>query len=331
MGLLIDGKWHERPGEIAQDGRFVRSESAFRNWITADGRPGPTGQNGFTAQTGRYHLYVSLACPWAHRVLLMRTLKGLEELLPVSVTHWLVAENGWTFAEGEGVIPDPLFGARFLYEIYAHADSGYSGRITVPVLWDKHTQTIVNNESAEIIAMLNSAFDMVGAKPGDFYPKELRQEIDDLNSCIYDKVNDGVYKAGFATTQDAYEESVRPLFDTLDHLEKRLGEKRFLLGDRLTLADIRLFTTLVRFDAVYNGHFKCNIRRVIDYRNLWAYARDIYQLEGIATTVNFTHIKRHYYMSHRRINPTGVVPIGPALAWDEPAERGKDIAKILVF
>jgi glutathionyl-hydroquinone reductase len=331
MGLLIDGVWHDKPRESGPAGRFVRTESAFRNWITSDGRPGPTGQNGFAAQPGRYHLYVSLACPWAHRVLIMRALKGLEALIPVSVTHWLMAENGWTFAPGEGVVADPLFGAQYLYEIYTSADGHYSGRVSVPVLWDKHTQAIVNNESSEIIRMLNGAFDGVGAKPGDYYPKELRPEIEELNTRIYDTLNNGVYRAGFATTQEAYEEAVLPLFDTLDFLEERLALNRFLLGDQLTLADIRLFTTLIRFDAVYHGHFKCNIRRIVDYPNLWGYTRDIYQLPGVAGTVNFTHIKRHYYMSHRTINPTGIVPVGPDLDLDQPAERGKDIAKILVF
>jgi glutathionyl-hydroquinone reductase len=337
MGLLIDGVWHadepvaERtePGRTA--GHFTRGESAFRNWVTPDGRPGPTGSDGFSAAEGRYHLYVSLACPWAHRALIMRALKGLEQLVPVSVTHWLMAEHGWSFAPGEGVIPDPLFNSRHLHEIYTRADAHYTGRVTVPVLWDQHTQAIVNNESSEIIRMFNSAFDGLGARPDNYCPRDKREEIDALNARIYDTVNNGVYKAGFATTQAAYEDAVAPLFDTLDWLEDRLAQSRFLCDDTLTEADIRLFTTLVRFDAVYHGHFKCNIRRLIDYRNLWAYTRDIYQIPGVAATVNFTHIKRHYYQSHRRINPTGIVPAGPLLDFDVAAERGKDIARLLNF
>jgi putative glutathione S-transferase len=337
MGVLIDGVWRaDEPAAAKGDagrapGRFERAETTFRNWVTPDGRPGPSGSDGFSAAAGRYHLYVSLACPWAHRTLVMRTLKGLEQIIPISVTHWLMAEQGWTFSPGEGVISDPLFNSRYLHEIYARADAHYSGRASVPVLWDQHTQTIVNNESAEIIRMFNRAFDGVGARAGDYYPQEKRQEIDELNSRIYGTVNNGVYKAGFATTQSAYEEAVAPLFETLDWLEDRLSQSRFLCGDTFTEADIRLFTTLVRFDAVYHGHFKCNIRRVIDYRNLWAYTRDIYQIPGVAATVNFVHIKRHYYQSHKRINPTGIVPVGPALDFDAPAERGKDIARLLTF
>jgi glutathionyl-hydroquinone reductase len=335
MGLLIDGVWHEQDPDAAKagaaGGRFERAEAAFRNWVTPDGRPGPTGHDGFAASAGRYHLYVSLACPWAHRTLIVRALKGLEQIVPVSVTHWLMAEQGWTFAQGEGVIPDPLFNSRYLHELYSRADPNYTGRASVPVLWDKHTQTIVNNESSEIIRMFNAAFDAVGAKPGDFYPKDKRDETDAVNARVYDTLNNGVYKAGFATTQAAYEEAVVPLFDTLDWLEERLGQSRFLLGDHLTEADIRLFTTLVRFDAVYNGHFKCNIRRIVDYRNLWAYTRDIYQLPGVAPTVSFLHIKRHYYMSHKRINPTGIVPVGPALDFEAPAERGRDVDRLIVF
>jgi len=334
MGLLIDGVWHDQDAtakEAAAGGRFERAESAFRNWVTPDGRPGATGTDGFAASAGRYHLYVSLACPWAHRTLILRALKGLEQIVPVSVTHWLMAEQGWTFAHGEGVIPDPLFNSRYVHELYTRADPNYTGHVTVPVLWDKHTQTIVNNESAEIIRMFGTAFDAMGAKPGDFYPKDKREEIDAINARVYDTLNNGVYKAGFATTQSAYEEAVVPLFDTLDWLEEKLGQSRFLLGDHLTEADVRLFTTLVRFDAVYNGHFKCNIRRIVDYRNLWAYTRDIYQLPGVAPTVNFLHIKRHYYMSHKRINPTGIVPVGPVLDFEAPAERGRDVDRLIVF
>jgi glutathionyl-hydroquinone reductase len=337
MGVLIDGVWHEQQPEPAKTdtaraaGRFERAQTSFRNWVTPDGRPGPTGSDGFSAAAGRYHLYVSLACPWAHRALIMRALKGLEQTIPVSVTHWLMGEQGWTFSPGEGVIPDPLFNSRYLHEIYSRADTHYSGRASVPVLWDQHTQTIVNNESSEIIRMFNSAFDAVGAAPGDYYPRDKREEIDALNARIYDTLNNGVYKAGFATTQSAYEEAVTPLFETLDWLDDILSQSRFLCDDALTEADIRLFTTLVRFDAVYHGHFKCNVRRIVDYKNVWAYTRDIYQIPGIAQTVNFVHIKRHYYQSHTRINPTGIVPVGPALDFDAPAERGKDVARLLTF
>jgi putative glutathione S-transferase len=331
MGLLINGIWQEHEAEAAPEGHFERKETAFRNWVTPDGRPGPSGTDGFGAMAGRYHLYVSLACPWAHRTLIMRALKGLEAIIPVSVTHWLMGDQGWTFAGGERVVPDPLYNSRYIHELYTRADGEYTGRASVPVLWDQHTQTIVNNESAEIIRMLGSAFDAVGARPGDFYPRPLRGEIDDVNLRVYDTLNNGVYKAGFATTQAAYEKAVEPLFDTLDWLEDRLSHSRFVCGDTLTEADIRLFTTLVRFDAVYYGHFKCNVRRIVDYRNLWAYTRDIFQFPGVAATVDLGHIKRHYYMSHRRINPTGIVPVGPALDFDQPAERGRDVDKLIVF
>ena len=331
MGLMINGVWQEREPETTKDGHFERGETAFRNWITPDGRPGPTGQDGFRAVAGRYHLYVSLACPWAHRTLIMRALKGLQTIIPISVTHWLMADHGWTFATGEGVIPDPLYNSRYLHELYARADETYSGRASVPILWDHHTQTIVNNELADIIRMFGSAFDQAGAKPGDYYPQALRSEVDAVNQRVYDTLNNGVYKSGFATTQAAYEAAVVPLFDTLDWLEDRLSRSRFLCGDLLTEADIRLFTTLVRFDAVYHGHFKCNIRRIVDYRHLWGYTRDIFQISDVAPTVDFGHIKRHYYMSHRRINPTGIVPVGPALDFDLPAERGRDVDKLIVF
>jgi putative glutathione S-transferase len=331
MGLMINGTWHEHAPETNKDGFFERGETAFRNWITPDGRPGPTGQDGFRAMTGRYHLYVSLACPWAHRTLMMRALKGLQTIIPVSVTHWLMADHGWTFAAGEGVIPDPLYNSRYLYELYARADETYSGRVSVPILWDQHTQTIVNNESADIIRMLGSAFDQAGAKAGDFYPQAFRGDIDAINQRVYETLNNGVYKSGFATTQLAYEAAVVPLFDTLDWLEDRLSRTRFLCGDMLTEADIRLFTTLVRFDSVYHGHFKCNVRRIVDYHHLWAYTRDVFQIPGVGQTVDFGHIKRHYYMSHRRINPTGIVPVGPALDFEVPAGRGRDVDKLIVF
>jgi len=317
MGLLVDGKWQDKWYETASTGgRFVRKDAAFRNWVTADGAPGPSGEGGFEAEAGRYHLYVSLACPWAHRTLIVRALKGLEAMIDVSVVNWLMLEHGWTFDDGPGVMPDTINGARYLHQVYTAADPHYSGRVTVPILWDKARGTIVSNESSEIIRMLNSAFDGIGAKPGDYYPRKLQDDIDALNARIYDTVNNGVYKAGFATTQAAYEEAVMPLFETLDFLEERLSTRRYLTGERFTEADIRLFTTLVRFDAVYVGHFKCNLRRIADYPNLSRFAREIYRMPGVAATVNFEHIKRHYYESHRTINPTGIVPAGPALDFD---------------
>ncbi len=332
MGFLSDGVWQTgEEREVDPQGRFNRPEAAFRNWVTPDGRPGPTGHDGFAAARNRYHLYVSLACPWAHRTLIVRALKGLEEIIAVSVTHWLMADQGWTFLPGEGVLPDPLFNSRYLHEIYTRADPTYSGRASVPVLWDKHTQMIVSNESSEIIRMLNSAFDGVGAKLGDLYPSALRDEIDSCNHRIYETVNNGVYRAGFATTQQAYEEADATLFETLNWLEERLAHSRFLCGDNLTEADIRLFTTLVRFDAVYVLHFKCNNKRLVDYPSLWGYTRDIYQLPGVEPTINFNHIKRHYYQSHRGINPSGIVPTGPILDFTEPAERGRNIARLLTF
>jgi glutathionyl-hydroquinone reductase len=322
MGLLVAGKWTDRWYDTsASGGRFVRQESAFRNWITPDGAPGPTGKGGFAAGRGRYHLYVSLACPWAHRTLIFRALKGLESAISLSVVNWLMGDEGWTFEPAPGVIPDSVSGAKRLYQIYLRANPTYTGRVTVPVLWDKQTGEIVSNESSEIIRMFNSAFDKVGAAPGDYYPAELRGMIDELNRLIYDNVNNGVYKAGFATTQQAYEEAVRPLFATLDNLDARLATQRYLCGDRLTEADWRLFTTLVRFDAVYVGHFKCNLRRIVDYSNLWGYARELYQYPGVKATVSFTHIKNHYYQSHRTINPTGIVPIGPYLDFSLPHGR----------
>lgn len=315
MGLLVDGRWQDQWYDTAKSGgRFQRQDSAFRNWVTADGAPGPSGKGGFKAEAGRYHLYVSLACPWAHRALIFRALKGLEAMIDVSVVNWLMLDKGWTFAPGEGVVPDPIGGAQCLHEVYTRADPHYTGRVTVPVLWDKATGTIVNNESSEIIRMFNTAFDGIGAKPGDFYPQALRPEIDALNERIYATVNNGVYKAGFATTQAAYEEAVGPLFETLGWLEERLEARRFLTGDAITEADWRLFTTLIRFDAVYVGHFKCNIRRIADYPRLSAYLRALFQVDGVAGTVDLGHIKRHYYESHRTINPTGIVPVGPDLS-----------------
>ena len=316
MGLLIDGVWHDQWYNTAETGgRFVRRDSAFRNWVTPDGSAGPSGAGGFAAEPNRYHLYVSLACPWAHRTLIMRALKGLEELIPISVVHWRMLENGWTFQDAPGVVPDAIGQAQYLHQIYTAADPGYTGRVTVPILWDKQTGTIVNNESSEIIRMFGTAFDHLGAQSGDYYPEPLRDEIDAINARVYDTLNNGVYRAGFATAQDAYEEAIGPLFDTLDWLEERLTTTRYLLGNQLTEADIRLFTTLIRFDPVYVGHFKCNLRRIVDYPNLWRYTREIYHLPGVAGTVNLHHIKGHYYESHRTINPTGIVPLGPEIQY----------------
>lgn len=323
MGLLVNGQWQDKWYDTdTTGGRFVRKDAAFRHWVTADGSAGPSGTSGFAAQAGRYHLYVSLACPWAHRTLIMRRLKGLEDMIGVSVVHWLMREDGWTFAEGPGVVPDTVSHARVLHQVYTAADPQYSGRVTVPVLWDRQRSTIVSNESSEILRMMNSAFDEIGATPGDYYPTALHAEIDTVNARVYDTVNNGVYKAGFATSQAAYEEAVWPLFETLDWLEARLATQRYLVGNRLTEADIRLFTTLVRFDPVYVGHFKCNLRRIADYPALSGFVRDLYQHTGIAGTVNFEHIKHHYYESHRTLNPAGVVPAGPVL--DLAAPHGRE-------
>lgn len=322
MGLLVDGKWHDVWYDTkASQGRFVRSESQFRNWVTRDGAAGPSGRAGFRAEPGRYHLYVAFACPWAHRTLIMRELKGLTSLISVSAVNSYMGAEGWTFAPGPETIADDVNGAQRVYELYVLADPNYSGRATVPILWDKQERTIVSNESAEIVRMLNTAFDDVGANGNDYYPADLRAEIDELNAFIYPNVNNGVYRAGFATTQEAYEEAVTSVFAALDELEQRLATRRYLTGSRLTEADIRLVTTLFRFDPVYHGHFKCNVRRIVDYPNLWAYTRDIYQLPGIASTLHVDFIKRHYYGSHANINPSRIVPIGPALDYLAPHGR----------
>ncbi len=322
MGLLVDGKWQDRWYDTkSTEGRFVRGDAQFRNWVTPDGAPGLTGVGGFAAEAGRYHLYVSYACPWAHRTLIMRALKGLEDIISVSVVHWRMLENGWTFEDGVGVIPDNVNGAGMLREIYTLAQPDYTGRVTVPVLWDKRTRTIVNNESSEIIRMFNTAFDALRATPRDYYPAELRPEIDALNARIYDTVNNGVYKAGFATKQEPYEEAYQALFESLDWLEGKLSASRYLAGDGLSEADIRLLTTLLRFDAVYYAHFKTNKQHLYEYPNLWAYTRELYQMPAVRETTNFTHIKHHYYESQRTINPTGVVPVGPELDFDAPHGR----------
>lgn len=313
MGQLIDGVWHDTWYDTkSTGGKFQRSASAFRNWLTADGAPGPTGTGGFIAEKDRYHLYVSLACPWAHRTLIMRKLKGLEPFISVSVVNPLMLENGWTFDDSfPGATGDTLYQNEFLYQLYLHADPHYSGRVTVPVLWDKKNHTIVSNESAEIIRMFNTAFDALGAKAGDYYPPALQTKIDELNGWIYDTVNNGVYKAGFATSQEAYDEAVAKVFESLARLEQILGQHRYLTGNQLTEADIRLWTTLVRFDPVYVTHFKCDKHRISDYLNLYGFLRDIYQMPGIAETVNFDHIRNHYFRSHKTINPTGIISIGP--------------------
>jgi putative glutathione S-transferase len=322
MGKLVNGIWHDVWYDTeSQDGRFVRQDSAFRNWVTADGSAGPSGDGGFKAEPGRYHLYVSWACPWAHRTIIMRRLKGLEEIISMSVVNSFMGTEGWTFEAGPGVVADTVNGATRLHEVYTQADPEFNGRVTVPVLWDKQCETIVSNESAEILRMLNSAFDGIGATVGDYYPETLQAEIDALNDDIYPNINNGVYRAGFASTQEAYDEAVTQLFDALDRLEMRLATNRYLTGDALTEADWRLFTTLVRFDPVYVGHFKCNIRRLRDYPNLWGYIKDLYQQPGIAETVDIDYIKAHYYESHTAINPTGIVPKGPDIDYSTPHGR----------
>ncbi|WP_353473719.1 glutathione S-transferase family protein [Salipiger sp. H15] len=324
MGQLVEGVWQDTWYDTGKTGgKFVRSTAKFRNWITADGSAGPTGEGGFRAEPDRYHLYVSYACPWAHRALIFRTLKGLEELIPVSAVHPDMLSEGWEFrTDFEGATGDRLYDLPFLRDIYLKADPKISGRVTVPVLWDRQRGTIVSNESAEIIRMFNSAFDGLTGNTDDYWPEELRAAIEPVNARIYDTVNNGVYKAGFATTQSAYEEAVLPLFETLDWLEERLSGQRYLMGDRVTEADWRLFTTLIRFDTVYHGHFKCNRRRITDYPALWGYVRELYQWPGVAETVRLDHITRHYHYSHDTINPHRIVPIGPVLDLEAPHGRG---------
>ncbi|MEM9735366.1 MAG: glutathione S-transferase family protein [Pseudomonadota bacterium] len=327
MGLLVDGTWHDKWYDTkSTGGKFVRQDAGFRNWVTADGSPGPSGEGGFKVESGRYHLYVSYACPWAHRTLIFRALKGLEEHISVSAVHPLMKENGWEFrTDFAGATGDDLFGHDFMHQIYTRAKPDVTTRVTVPVLWDKQQGKIVSNESSEIIRMLNSAFDGLTGNTLDFYPEALRDGIDAWNEKIYHAVNNGVYKSGFATTQEAYEEAVTTLFARLDELEAHLAQNRYIMGDRLTEADWRLFTTLVRFDPVYVGHFKCNIRRLEDYPNLWGYMLELYQWPGVAETTKMDHIKVHYYASHETINPTGVVPVGPDL--DLMAPHGRDRLK----
>ena len=330
MGRLVDGRWLDEWYDTASTGgKFKRSEASWRNWVTADGSAGPSGSGGFKAESGRYHLYVSLACPWAHRTLIFRALKGLEAHIDVSIVHPDMLSNGWEFrTDFPGATGDRLFRHDYLHQVYTRADPLMSGRVTVPILWDKAQNTIVSNESAEIIRMLNSAFDEITGNRLDFWPEDLREAIEPVNARIYDTVNNGVYKAGFATTQEAYDEAVQPLFETLDWLEGRLAGQRFLMGDRVTEADWRLFTTLARFDAVYHGHFKCNRRRIVDYPHLWDYTRALYQVPGVAETVNLEHITRHYHYSHDTINPHRIVPIGPVLDWHAPHARGDVLGSV---
>jgi glutathionyl-hydroquinone reductase len=324
MGLLVDGVWQdEQHSARTPDGRFVRPTTRFRNWVTEDGSPGPIGEGGFAAARGRYHLYVALPCPWAHRTVIMRMLKGLEDVVSMSVLEPLYGPHGWRFGTSPGTVPDSVNGASELAEIYLRADPRYTGRVSVPALWDKERRTIVNNESAEIIRMLNGAFGRFTNVRTDYYPPALREEIDRVNALVYENVNNGVYRAGFATAQEAYAEAFRALFRVLDELERRLARQRYLAGKDITEADWRLFTTLVRFDAVYYSHFKCNLRRIIDYPNLSNYLRDLYQQGGVAATVNMDHIKRHYYGSQRHVNPTGIVPLGPQLDFLAPHDRGR--------
>ena len=314
-GMLVEGEWKTRRRLQGEDGRFVRAQTTFRDRVTAD------GSSGFPAEAGRYHLYVSWACPWAHRTIIVRSLEGLEGAISLSSVEPLMGDDGWTFSDRGGEFPDPLYGARFLREIYLKADPDYTGRVTTPVLWDTERETIVNNESREIIKMLDTEFGDFATRDADFYPEDLREEIEATLDELYEPVNNGVYRSGFATTQSAYEEAVTELFEALDRWEDVLGERRFLCGDRITLADWAFFTTLVRFDAVYHGHFKCNVRRVVDYPNLWGYLRDLYHQPDVAATVDIEHIKRHYYTSHESINPTRIVPVGPAIDFGGPHGR----------
>lgn len=322
MGYLEQGVWHnEWAGRNDPRGHFLRQESRFRDRVTRD------GSSGYRAMPGRYHLYVSLACPWAHRTLIFRALKGLDKAISVSIVDPLMLEDGWAFSDFPGCVSDTVNHARYLREVYAKADSRYSGRVTVPVLWDRETGTIVNNESSEIVRMLNSEFEDVARLHEDYYPQPLRAEIDAVNQLVYKNINNGVYRCGFATTQEAYDGAFDALFSALDELEARLDRSRYLVGDRITEADWRLFPTLVRFDAVYYGHFKCNLRRIGDYPNLSNYLRDLHQVPGIAETVDMSHIKRHYYASHRHINPTGIVPKGPEIDFSAPHDRARKFAR----
>jgi len=333
MGQLVDGVWHDVWYDTkSSGGKFVRSNAKFRNWITPDGAPGMTGEGGFKAEADRYHLYVSYACPWAHRTLMFRKLKGLENLITVSVVHPDMLSDGWTLdADFPGATGDTLYGLPFARDIYIKADTNISGRVTVPILWDKKSEAIVSNESSEIIRMFNTAFDGLTGNTSDYWPVHMRDEIETVNARIYDTLNNGVYKCGFATSQHAYDSAVGPLFETLDWLEDRLSKSRYLMGDKITEADWRLVPTLFRFDQVYHLHFKCNRSRIVDFPNLWAYTRELYQWVApdgsrIAETVNFDHIVRHYHYSHETINPHRIIPINPDIDWDVPHGRERAFA-----
>lgn len=318
MGYLINGEWHDKWRDTKnKDGSFVRPDAKIRNWVTASGEPGPSGDGGFKAEAGRYHLYIAESCPWAHRTMIFRRLKGLEDMISVSVVNPISGSNGWTFEAGHNVVPDPEFAADLLYEVYQRADSTYTGQVTVPTLWDKAQKKLVSNESGEIIRMFNSAFDGVGALEGDYYPEQLRAEIDEINELVYGAVNNGVYRVGFATSQEAYEEAYKKLFAALDHLDERLASRSYLVGEQLTEADWRLFTTLVRFDYVYYGAFRCNERRIVDYPNLWRFVRQLYQMPGIGETIDVWSIKAHYYASDKLLRQTKIVPLGPNIDFSD--------------
>ncbi len=321
MGLLVEGKWAEEEvnyGQRSKKGEYQRANSVVRDWVTTDGAPGPSGNGGFKAEPGRYHLYVAINCPWAHRTMMVRSLKGLENVVGMSQTSPVRDNEGWVFHNDGDQYRDHLFGFNHLHEVYTHSDPGFSGRVTVPTLWDKERQVMVNNESSEIIRMFNSAFDDVGASGPDLYPEALRPEIDEINEITYHTINNGVYRAGFATTQEAYDKAVGEVFETLDMLEERLGSKRYLVGDVVTEADWRLFPTLVRFDVAYHSAFKCNKKRIVDYPNLWAYTRELYQMPGIAETVDLDTYRRGYHSTSVIRNPLGIVPVGPDLDFNEP-------------
>lgn len=326
MGLLVDGQWQDKWYDTdSTGGKFKRDAAQFRNFVTADGSAGPTGDSGFKAEPDRYHLYVSLACPWAHRTLIFRQLKGLQDLIDVSVVDYLMADRGWTFQASEqqdnNLVGDQVNQHDLMHQVYTQADANYSGRVTVPVLWDKQQNTIVSNESADIIRMFNTAFNEITGNSIDYYPKALQADIDKINKRVYSDINNGVYKAGFATKQSVYDKEVAELFKALDWVEGILSQNSYLVGDQITEADWRLFTTLIRFDAVYHGHFKCNHQRIVDYPNISHYLRELYQISGVAETINMRHIKNHYYMSHKNINPTGIVPSGPKQDFSESHDR----------
>jgi len=322
MGLLVDGVWQDDVSRT-KDGHFIRPATRYRNWVTPDGSAGPSGEGGYAAEAGRYHLYVSLSCPWAHRTIIFRKLKALENVISMSTVSPDMLKDGWTFNVSEGSSGDTSNGKSKLSEVYLLADPRYTGRVSVPVLWDKKRKTIVNNESSEIIRMLNSAFDAFTNVHTDYYPAPLRAQIDKFNDLIYPNINNGVYRAGFATSQAAYEQAFRNVFDALEEIEQTLSQQRYLVGNTLTEADWRLFCTLIRFDAVYYSHFKCNWRHIYEYPNLSNYLRDLYQVPGVAETVSIEQIKRHYYGSQRQVNPTGVVPVGPQLDFAAPHDRAR--------